>query len=147
MSRLVLSRSARHNEVAHPRLGKPAFRVSESQENFWSLTTKRFGVPARCQPRAHKEIDASLARIAPTPLGGEPDGLSRAQPRGLSLEKLRKNLQVRWDEQRKVYGKSRRFHRGQDQGLAGRGAAASCALVPACGALHSDGILFDLGNY
>jgi hypothetical protein len=35
--------------------------------------------------------------------GHEPDGLSRAQPRGLSLEKLRKNLPVRWEEQRKAW--------------------------------------------
>ncbi len=33
--------------------------------------------------------------------GDEPDGLSRARPRGLSLEKLRKNLPVRWEEQRR----------------------------------------------
>ncbi|MFP4217167.1 MAG: hypothetical protein ACLFVH_14710 [Phycisphaerae bacterium] len=37
----------------------------------------------------------------------EPDGLprrSRQAETGLSLEKLRKNLPVRWDEQREVYG-------------------------------------------
>ena len=32
----------------------------------------------------------------------EPVGLSRAKSRGLSLENLRKNLPVRWDEQRKM---------------------------------------------
>ncbi len=46
--------------------------------------------------------------------GDEPDGLPRAQPRGLSLEKQRKpvpsaaegNLPVRWHEQRKAFNLS-----------------------------------------
>ncbi len=62
-----------------------------------------------CPPKPWRRRMLRLTSLAPDIIevilrGDEPDGLSRARPRGLSLEKLRKNLPVRWEEQQKLYG-------------------------------------------